>query len=68
MDIYPAAAELIRDVPVEKPVHCFSPHQVTCAAWRLDNHLPGEMPYAVLASHSLAAVRSRAFSRGPWLI
>jgi len=73
MDIYPAAAELIRDVPVEKPALCFRPRAAVCAAWRLGNPIPGKMLYAVTANRSPAALRilmdagSRGVCPRPWL-
>ncbi len=52
MDIYPAAAEVIRDVPVDQPVLCLRPHAATRAArWFLE-HFPGETLYAVKANNS----------------
>jgi ornithine decarboxylase len=52
MDIYPAAAELLRDVPVDLPVLCLRPHAATRAArWFID-HFPGETLYAVKANDS----------------
>jgi ornithine decarboxylase len=52
MDIYPAAAEVIRDVPVDQPVLCLRPHAAARAArWFLEQ-FPGETLYAVKANDS----------------
>ncbi len=65
MDIYPAAAELIRDVPVEQPVPDFRRRAAACAAWRLGDQFPGEMLCAVRANDSPAASRTLADERFP---
>ncbi len=52
MDIYPAAAEVIRDVPVDQPVLCLRPHAATRAARWFVEHFPGETLYAVKANSS----------------
>jgi ornithine decarboxylase len=58
MDIYPAAAELLRDVPVDQPVLCLRPHAATRAARWFVEHFPRETPYAVKANDSPAALRT----------
>ncbi len=63
MDIYPAAAELIRDVPVEQPVFDIRPRAVACVAWRLGDHFPREMLCAVRANGSPAGSRILAHAR-----
>ncbi|MGO9984436.1 MAG: type III PLP-dependent enzyme [Rhodomicrobium sp.] len=50
MDIYPAAAELLRDVPVEQPVIGVRPHAAARAARWFGDHFPGETLYAVKAN------------------
>jgi ornithine decarboxylase len=56
MDIYPAAAELIRDVPVDLPVIGMRPHAAARAGrWFCDN-FPGETLYAVKANDSPAII------------
>ena len=65
MDIYPAAAELIRDVPVEQPVLDFRPRAAACVAWWLGDHFPREMLCAVRANGSPAASRTLASARTP---
>jgi ornithine decarboxylase len=52
MDIYPAAAEVIRDEPVDQPVLCLRPHAATRAARWFIEHFPGETLYAVKANNS----------------
>jgi ornithine decarboxylase len=52
MDIYPAAAEFIRDVPVEKPVIAVRLHAATRAARWFGENFPGETLYAVKANDS----------------
>jgi len=54
MDIYPAAAELIRDVRIAQPVIDYSPHATACAAWRLGNCFPARMHLAAKAASSPA--------------
>jgi len=63
MDIYPAAAELIRDVPVEQPVLDFRSHAAACVASRLGNHFPREMLGAVMANASPAGSGTLANAR-----
>ncbi len=65
MDIYPAAAELIRDVPLTQPVFDFRPRARACEAWRLGDHFPGEMLCTVRAKLSLAVSRVLADARSP---
>ncbi len=60
MDIYPAVAELIRDVPVEQPMLNFRPRVEACVAWRLGDHFPAEMLCALRANSSPAGSRSLA--------
>jgi ornithine decarboxylase len=59
MDIYRTPAELIRTVPVARPVLAFRPHAATRAArWFLDN-FPGQTLYALKANdapHVVAAL------------
>src|SRR5215470_14899491 len=58
MDIYPAAAELIRDVPLDQPIIGVRPHAAKRAAeWFFDN-FPGETLYAVKANDSPAILRT----------
>ncbi len=52
MDIYTAAAEVIRDVPVDQPVLCLRPHAAARAARWFIEHFPGETLYAVKANNS----------------
>jgi ornithine decarboxylase len=52
MDIYPTAAELIRDVPVELPVLGMRPHAAARAARWFKDNFPGETLYAVKANDS----------------
>ncbi len=52
MDIYPAAAELLRDVPVEHPVLGVRPHAASRAARWFGDHFPGKTLYAVKANNS----------------
>lgn len=58
MDIYPAAAELLRDVPVEHPVIGTRPHAAARAARWFVDHFPGETLYAVKANDSDAILAS----------
>jgi ornithine decarboxylase len=52
MDIYPAAAELLRDVPIDQPILCLRPHVAARAARWFLKHFPGEKLYAVKANDS----------------
>src|SRR5271165_403829 len=56
MDIYPAAAELLRDVPVENPVLGVRPHAAARAARWFCDHFPGETLYAVKANDTPLAL------------
>ncbi len=56
MDIYPAAAELIRDVPLDKPVIGIRPHAAARAAHWFGENFPGETLYAVKANDSHAVL------------
>jgi ornithine decarboxylase len=58
MDIYPAAAELLRDVPVELPVIAVRPHAASRAARWFGDHFPGEVLYAVKANDSLTVLHA----------
>lgn len=58
MDIYPAAAEVIRDEPVDQPVLCLRPHAATRAVGRFIEHFPGEPLHAVKANDSPACLRT----------
>jgi ornithine decarboxylase len=56
MDIYPTAAEAIRDLQLDRPLIGFRPHAATRAArWFIDN-FPGETLYAVKANDSPAVI------------
>jgi ornithine decarboxylase len=56
MDIYPTAAEAIRDLQLDRPVIGLRPHAATRAArWFVDN-FPGETLYAVKANDSKAVL------------
>ena len=54
MDIYPAAAELIRDVRIAQPINGSNPHAKACAALRLGNYFPSKILMAVRAASSPA--------------
>jgi hypothetical protein len=54
MDIYPAAAELLRDVPIEKPVIRARPHVFARAARLFGGKFPDEWLCAVKANLSPA--------------
>jgi ornithine decarboxylase len=58
MDIYPSAAEVIRNAVVDRPVIGFRPHAVARAAKWFVDHFPGETLYAVKANDSLAVLNS----------
>ena len=58
MDIYPAAAELLRDVPVELPVIAVRPHAARRAARWFGDRFPGEVLYAVKANDSLTVLHA----------
>ena len=63
MDIYPAAAELLRDVPVDQPVIGVRLHAAKRAArWFVEN-FPGETLYAVKAN-DLPAILNTLFEAG----
>jgi ornithine decarboxylase len=58
MDIYPTAAEAIRDLQLNRPVIGFRPHAaVRAARWFVDN-FPGETLYAVKANDSKAVLNA----------
>jgi ornithine decarboxylase len=58
MDIYPAAADFLRNVPVENPVIGVRPHAAARAArWFCDN-FPGETLYAVKANDAPSTLRT----------
>ena len=63
MDIYPTPAEVLRDVPVDRPVLGFRPHATARAAKWFVDHFPGETLYAVKAN-DLPAVLSSLFDAG----
>ena len=63
MDIYPTPAEVLRDVPVDRPVLGFRPHATARAAKWFVDHFPGETLYAVKANDS-PAVLSSLFDAG----
>ncbi len=52
MDIYPTPAELLRDVPVDRPVLGIRPHAAARAAHWFEDRFPGETLYAVKANNS----------------
>lgn len=52
MDIYPAAAEYLRSVPVDQPVIGIRPHAASRAAKWFVSRFPGETLYAVKANDS----------------
>jgi ornithine decarboxylase len=54
MDIYPAAADALRDVPVAKPVILAHPRALSRAARPSGGDFPGEALYAVKAKGSPA--------------
>ena len=56
MDIYPAAAEFLRRVPVENPVIALRPHAASRAARWFGDNFPGETLYAVKANNSPATL------------
>src|SRR5579883_821928 len=58
MDIYPTPAELLRDVPLEKPVLALRPHAVIRAGRWFEENFPGETLYAVKANDSPAVLTS----------
>jgi ornithine decarboxylase len=58
MDIYPTAAEAIRDLQLDRPVIGVRPHAANRAArWFVDN-FPGETLYAVKANDSKAVLNA----------
>jgi ornithine decarboxylase len=58
MDIYPTPAEVLRDVPVDRPVLGFRPHAANRAAKWFVDHFPGETLYAVKANDSPAVLNT----------
>jgi ornithine decarboxylase len=63
MDIYPTAAEVIRDVQLNRPVIGFRPHAAMRAARWFGDNFPGETLYAVKANDS-PAVLAALFNAG----
>ncbi len=56
MDIYPTAAEAIRDLHLDRPLIGFRPHAATRAARWFADTFPGETLYAVKANNSPAVI------------
>jgi hypothetical protein len=54
MDIYPAAAELIRDVRIAQPITGTVPPLAVCATLRFGDWFPGKILMAVRAPSSPA--------------
>lgn len=63
MDIYPTAAEVIRDAIGDRPVIAFRPHAAARAARWFGDNFPGETLYAVKANDS-PAVLAALFNAG----
>ncbi len=63
MDIYPAAAEYLRDVPVDQPVLCVRPRAAKRAVRWFGENFPGETLYAVKANDS-PVILSALFEAG----
>lgn len=55
MDIYPAAAELIRDVRIAKPIADYRPHEIACMAFGFGESLPSKAHCAARAKISPGA-------------